>query len=59
MPEIGSQSQSLFAARIVGLWVCPKVRQIEVTAGTVYRELHSVCLPASLPHTSVSVPEIN
>jgi len=31
MPEIGSQSQSFFAARIAGLWVCPMVGQIEVT----------------------------
>ena len=31
MPEISSQSQSIFAARVAGLWVCPKVGQIEVT----------------------------
>jgi hypothetical protein len=39
MPEIGSQSQSLFAARIAGLWVCPKVGQIEVTENPVVRQL--------------------
>jgi hypothetical protein len=31
----------------------------EVTEKPVYRELHSMCLPASLPHMSVSVFEIN
>jgi len=37
MPEIGSQSQFLFAVRIAGLWVCPKVGQIEVTENAVFR----------------------
>jgi hypothetical protein len=37
MPEIGSQSQSIFAARIAGLWVCPKVGQIEVTENPVFK----------------------
>ena len=44
MPEIGSQSQSIFAARIAGLWVCPKVDQIEVTENPVSKALGQVAL---------------
>jgi uncharacterized membrane protein YfcA len=58
MPEIGSQSQSLFAARIAGLWVCPKVGQIEVSQNPVLRA-RGVTIIASVLQTTRQIPRKN
>lgn len=48
MPEVGSQSQPLFAARIAGLWVCP--------TGTLDGPLGHLCA-CSLVVRKISTPD--